>query len=56
MISNDREQTAIIVGGGIIGIACAHYLHKVGLNVKVIDQGTIGGACSHANWSQPVHW
>ncbi len=39
----------IIVGGGHIGIACAHYLQQDGLEVTVIDQGEIGGACSHAN-------
>jgi len=40
---------AIIVGGGHIGIACAHYLQQDGLEVTVIDQGEIGGACSRAN-------
>ena len=39
----------IVVGSGIIGIACAHYLSATGLRVTVIDQGTIGGACSHGN-------
>ncbi len=39
----------VIVGGGHIGIACAHYLQQDGHEVTVIDQGTIGGACSKAN-------
>ena len=39
----------IIVGGGHIGIACAHYLQQDGHDVTVIDQGEIGGACSRAN-------
>ena len=39
----------MIVGGGIVGIACAHYLSTAGLNVTVIDQSEIGAACSHAN-------
>lgn len=38
-----------IVGGGVIGIACAHYLSKAGLTVTVIDRGAIGGACSRGN-------
>ena len=42
-------RTACIVGGGVIGIACAHYLTKAGYGVTVIDRSTIGGACSHAN-------
>ena len=45
-MSADR---VIIVGGGHIGIACAHYLNAEGFDVTVIDQGSIGGACSSAN-------
>ena len=41
--------TACIVGGGVIGIACAHYLNLAGYKVTVIDRSTIGGSCSHAN-------
>lgn len=43
------SDNAIVVGGGVIGIACAHYLAGAGLKVTVIDQSTIGAACSHAN-------
>ena len=39
----------IVVGAGHIGIACAHYLRGDGHDVTVIDRGTVGGACSHAN-------
>ena len=45
MQSND----VIVVGAGIIGIACAHYLQQSGHRVTVIDQGKIGSGCSHAN-------
>ena len=48
-MSASRDESAIIVGGGIIGIACAHYLSQAGLSVTVIDKGTIAGACSHGN-------
>ena len=41
--------SVIIVGAGHIGLACAHYLRRDGHDVTVIDQGTIGGACSQAN-------
>lgn len=44
-----NPDSAIIVGGGVIGIACAHYLAGAGMKVTVIDQATIGAACSHAN-------
>ena len=46
---NDDRPHTLIVGGGIIGIACAYYLTQVGRRVTVIDQGEIGGACSHGN-------
>ena len=42
-------ERVIVVGAGIIGIACAHYLSKAGFSVAVIDRGTIAGACSQAN-------
>jgi len=48
-MSEPQQQDVIVVGGGIIGIACAHYLQRTGLRVTVIDQSTIGGACSHGN-------
>jgi D-amino-acid dehydrogenase len=43
------KEKVLIVGGGVIGIACAHYLLRSGFKVTVIDQGSIGGACSHGN-------
>ena len=43
------NPTVCIVGGGVIGIACAHYLNLAGYKVTVIDRSSIGGACSHAN-------
>ncbi len=43
------SSDVIVIGGGIVGIACAHYLAKEGYGVTVIDQATIGAGCSHAN-------
>jgi D-amino-acid dehydrogenase len=42
-------QSVIVIGGGIIGLASAHYLLQAGLQVRVIDQGEIGQECSHGN-------
>ena len=42
-------DSVVVVGAGIIGIACAHYLTRAGFAVTVIDQGRIGGGCSHGN-------
>ncbi|MCA9127752.1 MAG: FAD-dependent oxidoreductase [Planctomycetales bacterium] len=43
------KGSVIVVGGGVIGVTCAHYLAQDGWAVTVIDRGRIGGACSHAN-------
>jgi D-amino-acid dehydrogenase len=51
------QRHVVIVGGGVIGVACAHYLSKAGAQVTVIDQGRIGGGCSHGNcgYVSPSH-
>jgi len=43
--SND----VIIVGGGIIGLACAHYLIEKNVSVRIIEQEVIGSGASHGN-------
>jgi D-amino-acid dehydrogenase len=43
------SQHAVIVGGGVIGAACAYYLRRSGWDVTVLDRGRFGAACSHAN-------
>src|SRR5262249_7022502 len=40
---------AIVVGGGVIGAACAHYLTQAGWQVTIIEQGEFGSGCSHGN-------
>ncbi|KAF0815921.1 D-amino acid dehydrogenase [Bacillus sp. ZZV12-4809] len=40
---------AIIIGGGIIGLACAFYLRKEGKEVVLIDKGDPGSECSSGN-------
>ncbi|XZE51447.1 NAD(P)/FAD-dependent oxidoreductase [Planctomycetaceae bacterium SH139] len=47
--SSNNSDTVTIVGGGVVGIACAHYLCEAGLRVRVIDHGAIAGACSASN-------
>ena len=44
-----RSSSILIVGAGIVGIACAYYLRKAGFRVTVIDQGKLAQGCSHAN-------
>jgi D-amino-acid dehydrogenase len=40
---------AVVIGGGVIGVASAYYLSKSGWRVTLLDRGRIGGGCSHAN-------
>lgn len=42
-------QHVLIIGGGVIGAACAHYLQQAGLRVTIVDKGRFAGACSHGN-------
>uniref|UniRef100_A0A7C4LKL0 FAD-dependent oxidoreductase n=1 Tax=Schlesneria paludicola TaxID=360056 RepID=A0A7C4LKL0_9PLAN len=42
-------QEVIVVGGGVIGLACAHYLERAGCRVTVLEREAIGAGCSHAN-------
>jgi D-amino-acid dehydrogenase len=40
---------AVVVGGGVVGAACAYYLTRDGWSVTLIDRGEFGRGCSHAN-------
>src|SRR5689334_8904836 len=45
----------IVIGAGIIGVACADALARRGLRVVLIDKGEIGHGCSYGNagWITP---
>lgn len=40
---------AVIIGGGIIGLFSAYYLHKSGWEIEIIDQGDLSDNCSYGN-------
>jgi D-amino-acid dehydrogenase len=40
---------AVVIGGGVIGVACAYFLRERGWQVTLIDRGRVGGGCSHGN-------
>lgn len=40
---------AIIIGGGVIGLFSAYYLHKSGWEVEVLDKGDLTDNCSYGN-------
>ncbi len=41
--------SVLVVGGGVIGTACAYYLSRARWTVTVLDRGAFGQGCSHAN-------
>jgi D-amino-acid dehydrogenase len=46
---NTTRGDVLVLGGGVIGLACAlHLLHK-GIAVRVLEQGTPGCGASHGN-------
>ena len=44
-----RATDVLIVGGGAIGMACAHYLARAGRTVRLIERERIGAGASHGN-------
>jgi len=47
--SAQRSADVLVLGGGVIGLACALYLLRAGRSVTILEQGTAAGACSHGN-------
>ncbi|MGO1541126.1 MAG: NAD(P)/FAD-dependent oxidoreductase [Luteimonas sp.] len=45
----DSTDDVVIVGGGVIGLACALALLEQGRSVRVLDSGRVGGGSSHGN-------
>jgi D-amino-acid dehydrogenase len=39
----------LIIGGGIVGLSSAYYLHKAGHQVTVVDKGDMTDNCSYGN-------
>jgi len=49
MSSSGHARTAVVSGGGVIGVSCAYYLMKAGWQVTLIDRATVGSGSSHGN-------
>ena len=45
----NSSSTVLILGGGVIGTACTHYLAERGYRVTILEQGRFGGGASHGN-------
>jgi D-amino-acid dehydrogenase len=46
---SQRAADVVIVGGGVIGLACAWYLLQAGRGVVVLERGRPGDGASHGN-------
>jgi D-amino-acid dehydrogenase len=49
------HPSVAVVGGGIVGLACAWELHRAGAEVSVLERGEVGGGVSRGNtgWVVP---
>ena len=47
-MTQDSDRV-VVIGGGVIGIACAYYLARTGRSVTIVDQGVVGQGCSDGN-------
>ena len=45
----ERASDVLIVGGGVIGLACAWYLLRAGRSVTLLERGQPGDGASHGN-------
>lgn len=43
------DRKAIVIGGGVVGAACAYYLRQSGWQVVILERGRFGKGCSHGN-------
>lgn len=51
------SKEVIVIGGGIIGLCSAYYLHKAGHQVTVVDQSNMDSGASYVNagYLSPSH-
>lgn len=47
--TNSRHSDVLVVGGGVIGLACAHYLARSGLSVRIVERDRTGAGASYGN-------
>ena len=47
--SPSNGKSAVVIGAGIVGAACAHRLRILGFDVVLVDRGAPGEACSFGN-------
>jgi D-amino-acid dehydrogenase len=49
------DPRVVVVGGGVVGLACAWELRRAGASVVVLERGAVGGGASRGNtgWVSP---
>ena len=47
--SSASSSDVLVLGAGVVGLACAWYLLQAGRSVVVVDRGRAGGGASHGN-------
>ncbi len=45
-----KRADAVVIGGGIVGVAAAYFLAQKGISVALLEKGLIGGEQSCRNW------
>ena len=53
-LEGETRADVVIIGAGIVGLSCAHYLHKDGLDVVVLERDHVGYASSGRNFGLMV--
>jgi glycine/D-amino acid oxidase-like deaminating enzyme len=46
----------VVIGGGIVGCACAYYLARAGVRVHLVEKGPLGVGASRAGMTHIVTW
>ncbi len=49
MTTSCQKRHAIVIGGGVIGTACAYFLMRAGWRVTLVERGQVGHGSSHGN-------
>ena len=49
MSTNSSKRHAVVIGGGVIGTACAYFLMRAGWRVTIVEHGQAGHGSSHGN-------
>ncbi|WP_250493892.1 FAD-binding oxidoreductase [Caballeronia sp. GAWG1-1] len=48
-MSGEGRREVIVIGAGVVGVACALWLRRTGLDVLLVDKGEIAGGASFGN-------